>query len=204
MVIDPALRALVAPNLQSGEKLLWVGKPTPLRVILQDRKVVTVAIVTLLALAALTVIVLIFPNSHLLSLKLVGMGWSFGLVVLGFLLLGLTYFARPIYEYFMARRTIYAITDRRAIILKGTLRGRKVEILQAIRIDQAAQPAQRQRRSVVRQRKLSPATEWRRADAHAQASVSSASTTSAPSNNCCSRLLVARRPTTRYDSAHVK
>ncbi|MEO8394494.1 MAG: hypothetical protein ABI700_15985, partial [Chloroflexota bacterium] len=53
------------------------------------------------------------------------MGWSFGLVVLGFVLLGLTYFARPIYDYFMARRTIYAVTDRRALILKGTLRGRK-------------------------------------------------------------------------------
>ncbi|MBI1257956.1 MAG: hypothetical protein GC204_10830 [Chloroflexi bacterium] len=127
MVTDPQLRSMVSAELQRGETLLWVGKPTPLRIILQDRKVVTVAIVTLIALIALGVIVLIFPNSHLLSLKLIGMGWSFGLVVLGFLLLGLSYFARPIYEYFMARRTIYAITDRRAIILKGTLRGRKAK-----------------------------------------------------------------------------
>jgi hypothetical protein len=122
---DPELRALIHGELQHGEKLLWVGKPTPLRVIMQDRKVVTTGAVTLIALIALGAIVLIFPNSHLLSLKLVGMGWSFGLIVLGFVLLGLSYFARPSYDYVIARRTIYAVTDQRALILKATLRGRK-------------------------------------------------------------------------------
>jgi hypothetical protein len=126
VVIDPELRRVVTPDLQRDEKLLWVGRPTPLRVILQDRKVVTTGAVMLIALISLVMIVLVFPNSHLLSLKLIGMGWSFGLIVLGFLLLGLSYFARPIYDYFMARRTVYAVTDQRALILKATLRGRKI------------------------------------------------------------------------------
>ena len=123
----PELRSIVNDELQRGEKLLWVGKPMPFRVIMQDRKVVIASILLVIVLIALGVILLIFPNSHLLSLHLIGAGFSFGLVVAGFVLLGLTYFARPLYDYFMARRTIYAVTDRRALILKGVFGGRKVQ-----------------------------------------------------------------------------
>ena len=124
MTDHPELRSIVNAELQRGEKLLWVGKPLPIRLIMQERKVVVAAILLVIVLIALAMIILIFPNSHLLSLHLLGMGFSFGLIVVGFVLLGLTYFARPIYDYIMAIRTIYAVTDRRALILKGTLRGR--------------------------------------------------------------------------------
>ena len=122
MVDDPQLRSLINAELQRGEKLLWVGKPTPLRVVMQNREVVIVGVLLLIVMIC---VLFIFPNAHVFSVNLVGLGFSFGWILLIFVLLGLTYFARPIYDYFMARRTIYAVTDRRALILKGRLRGRK-------------------------------------------------------------------------------
>jgi len=123
----PELRSIVKDELERGEKLLWVGKPNALRVVMQERKVVVAAILLVIVLIALGVIILIFPNSHLLGLHLIGAGLTFGLVVLLFVLLGLSYFARPIYDYFMARRTIYAVTDRRVLILTGTFKGRSAK-----------------------------------------------------------------------------
>ena len=123
MVGDPDLRSAISSDLQSGEKVLWIGKPTPIRVVMHYAESLLPGIV---AMVALVVILTIFSSTHIFSFELLGLGFSFQWIVLIFLLLVFYYFARPVYEYWRALRTIYAVTDRRALIVKPDLNGKQV------------------------------------------------------------------------------
>ena len=106
---DPNLQI----ELQSDETLLWVGKPSPTRIALQNREALVTAGI---ALAALFVALLAAPFTAIFSFLFFGCALPW--VGLLFTLLTLYYVARPVAEYLAAERTIYAITDRRAVILK--------------------------------------------------------------------------------------
>lgn len=119
---SPITQGGIDAELQYGESVLWVGKPLPSRIALQNRQALVTGV---LALAALFVIVTGFSAATIFSFFIFGCGFTWlGLL---FLLLPFYYFARPVYDYLMAERTIYAVTDRRALIIKPKLRGRIVQ-----------------------------------------------------------------------------
>lgn len=118
LTFNPALREIVSPELRHGEKLLWIGKPTPLRVITQQsgdellNAVVVVAMIIFLSL--------VFPFG-MMSFQF--SGFSFPLFTLIFGVLLVYSLARPAYTFWQATRTVYALTDYRALILKPTFGG---------------------------------------------------------------------------------
>lgn len=131
MVDEQALRNEVTPQLHPGEKLLWVGKPMPLRVMLSRGDLIPAV-----TGVAMIVFMLVLFNSigfgSFSSANFDGPGspvfsifnW-FPLIFVGF---GLLTISKPIYEFLMAGRTVYALTDQRAIIIKPVLSGgKKVE-----------------------------------------------------------------------------
>lgn len=115
-----ALWNQVTPELRSGEELLWVGKPMPIRVMLANGEMIGS-----IAGAVLIIGVLVFFNSF--RTPPMALNSSFGLFQLLFVGVGLFILSRPIYEFLMAGRTVYGLTDQRAILIKPTLNGKKVE-----------------------------------------------------------------------------
>jgi hypothetical protein len=115
---DPDLSAA----LQSGETLLWVGKPSAARMALQNRDALVTAGI---ALAALFVVLTAFPFAGLFSFFFFGCAVPW--VIALFIAVPLYYVARPVLDYLAARGTIYAVTDRRAVIVKPKRGGRVVE-----------------------------------------------------------------------------
>lgn len=101
----------VEAELMAGERLLWVGQPDPgQRIFAEDteRLMITSSILTALLLA-LGVSFFLAPPQVLLPLIV---GLLVLVVVGGFL-------ATIAENYVRARRRIYAITDRRALIISG-------------------------------------------------------------------------------------
>lgn len=115
---DPDLNAA----LQPGETLLWVGKPSALHVMLRNRDALVTAGI---ALAALFVVLTAFPFTGIISFFFFGCAAPW--VIALFVAVPLYYIARPMLDYFTAERTIYALTDRRALIIKPKRGGRIVE-----------------------------------------------------------------------------
>lgn len=112
----------VDAELQYGETVLWVGKPAPSRIALQNREALVTGV---LALAALAVIIIGFPGVYVFNLLF--FGCAFPWVALLFVLLPVYYFMRPVTDYLAAERTIYAVTNRRVLIIKPRLGGRIVQ-----------------------------------------------------------------------------
>ncbi len=122
MISDPIIQSDIAAELQPGETILWLGKPMALRIALQDRDAV---VTSLLALAALVVVLVGLPVLVFFNLLFFGVG--FPLLSLLFAAILLYYFARPFSAYLRAARTTYAITDRRVLIITSGLHGRVVQ-----------------------------------------------------------------------------
>jgi hypothetical protein len=122
MVSNTITQGGIDAELQHGESVLWVGKPLPSRIALQNRQALVTGV---LALAALFVLFSGFSAAAIFSFFIFGCGFTWlGLL---FLLLPFYYFARPVYDYLMAERTIYAVTDRRALIIKPKFGGRIIQ-----------------------------------------------------------------------------
>lgn len=118
---SPLTLSGIDTELQHGEQVLWVGRPTPLRIALQNGE----ALVTgALAVAAFLVLLFVFPVAHVFSFLVFGCGFPW--VFLFFFLLPFYYFARPVSDYLAAEHTVYAVTNRRALIIKPKLRGKIV------------------------------------------------------------------------------
>lgn len=115
-----ALWNQVKAELNSGEEILWVGKPIPLRVVLVDGGLLMGALNAIMVVAVLV----FFTSSATPFMQSIP---SFNLFLLFFVGIGLYSVSRPIYAFIMARRMVYGLTNRRAIIIKPALNGKKVE-----------------------------------------------------------------------------
>jgi hypothetical protein len=116
--IDPNLHNAISEELYPDEKLLWVGKPTPIRVVMQQQNHNLVVIAFLMGILAAMfgrfgVDPLLIPNveAPILSLSLI---------------LEVGVFSYVIYLYWRATQIVYAITNRRALIMKPTIDGLSV------------------------------------------------------------------------------
>jgi hypothetical protein len=113
---EPA-RALVQAELQPGESLRWVEQPVPGR----------------MALAALPMVLFAIPWTAFALFWIWGAAQGsadapgpmrlFPLFGLPFVLIGLGLFTSPFWIMRNARRTVYVVTDRRAIVLGGRASG---------------------------------------------------------------------------------
>jgi hypothetical protein len=108
-------RALVQAKLVTGERIVWVVRPDPsvnfttADIVIIPFSVIWLGIVTSVWVAALTT-----------SDEWSGSNVPFMVIPFLFSVIGLYYvFGRFIYKRWNKQRTVYAITDRRAIILAG-------------------------------------------------------------------------------------
>jgi hypothetical protein len=122
MNIDFETQQMAQAQLETGERLLWYGKPDPKRQLLGSLFILLFGIPwTAFALfwtGAATG--LIWGDREL--------GWQslFGLFGVPFVLVGLGMLTSPYWIYRKAQRTVYAISNRRAMIISGT-RARKIQ-----------------------------------------------------------------------------
>ena len=120
---DPRLRRRLNPQLEPGEWVYWTGKPLPLRMALEEREAL---ILGGLSLVVIVILQTIYPR-HIFSIPMMGVGFSVEWIDLFFIVVAGLCFAQPIYRYWAATQTIYAITNRRALALKPTRKGRVVQ-----------------------------------------------------------------------------
>lgn len=116
----PSMEASLSNELLEGEELLWSGRPDP-----QRRRIVSPARVFLiLGMVFLPVGLLIVIIGLALLLSSVfpsgAQAGSLGLFIPGgvFFVLGLVYLLIGLIGFFPSRNALYAITNRRAIILR--------------------------------------------------------------------------------------
>lgn len=105
-------------ELRRGEHLLWVGQPSPVRLAMQK-------LPTLLFGILWTAAIIFMSNMVGWSFSSSGNFGSFSMiftVLLGiFFLIGVGMLVSPLWNYFKATRTIYAVTDQRAMIIEQLL-----------------------------------------------------------------------------------
>lgn len=121
------LEARVRPELRPGERLVWVGQPSPARWMFQTLPILLFALPwttgALLALAATSGLLdaLRIGSAPEVILGKVADRLLFSLLfALPLVLLGLGMLSAPYWAWRMAHRTIYAITDQRALIWEVT------------------------------------------------------------------------------------
>lgn len=120
-VTDTTLWNQVTPELRNGEELLWVGKPTPVRVVLANGELVS----SIGGIVVIGVVILVLNNFRMPSNF---SGFSiFTWLPLFFVIIALLTLSRPVYEFIMAGRTLYGITNQRVMIIRQTFTGKKVE-----------------------------------------------------------------------------
>lgn len=130
MVNDVELWNQVTPELQNGEELLWVGKPMPLRVVLANGELIS----GLVGVVVLLIVLFMFSSFRMPTFSSPAGSSSFGSPFsifswfpLIFVAIGLFTLGKPLYEFVMAARTIYGLTDHRALIIKHGFSGKSVE-----------------------------------------------------------------------------
>lgn len=109
--IPEDLKQQVERELLSGEELLWVGQPAPLRFALRNHPELPLTWSRIVTGVMLTIAVLAFVYSGIANQPTA--------VWFATVLLMLTFTAaivsRPLERYKLARGTVYAVTDRRAL-----------------------------------------------------------------------------------------
>lgn len=97
-------RQQVEDELDSGERLLWIGQPRPGRIALRG--------VAHAVMGASAVVGGVYMAATATSS---GFAWGMGL----FILIGVGLLFAPLRMWWKGTRTVYAVTDRRALILEG-------------------------------------------------------------------------------------
>jgi hypothetical protein len=116
--LSPQLRSLVDAEVKSGERIMWLDQPIPGRIARATIPIVLFAI-PWTAFA-------IFWIAGASGFKRPDFSHGFGffpLFGIPFLLVGVGMLSSPFWARRAARRCIYVLTDRRAIIIRGSWRG---------------------------------------------------------------------------------
>jgi len=121
-MLPPELDALVQAEMQSGERVLWVGQPNP------GRMAKSGCIVSLFGIPFTAFSVFWIAMAAGIGGGMGGGpgGWIaliFPLFGLPFVLVGLALLSAPYWMARKARRTCYAVTNRRAIVFESSWRG---------------------------------------------------------------------------------
>jgi hypothetical protein len=128
MPIDLELKHLVAPELDAGETILWIDKPSPLRMAAKPKGCFLFALVCTGAVVYFSVLNRTdFSGGAGGSAEPRGFSFVSLIPILIFgVLVALTNLLFPLLEYLKARRTVYSITNKRILVLE-TGRSRKVQ-----------------------------------------------------------------------------
>ncbi len=116
MNVDFEAQQTAQAQLEAGERLLWYGRPDPKRQLLGS-------LVVLLFGIPWTAFALFWTAAASgLVWGEMGFGWHslFALWGVPFVLVGFGMLGSPYWLYRKAQRTVYAITNRRALIISGT------------------------------------------------------------------------------------
>jgi len=113
--IPRGLRDMVDREMDQGEQLVWAGQPNPRRFVLR-------ALPTMLFAIPWTAFAIFWMWGASGFGEPSDMSWPrsmFALFGLPFVLIGLGMLSAPLWAIRKARRTVYAVTDRRAILFLG-------------------------------------------------------------------------------------
>lgn len=117
---DPNVEQLVQPELMTGEKLLWAGKPSPWRHALLN---ISLPIFGLVLTAFGIFIYSQFTAQVLRSTSLgrpssTGFSTMFQFIIFIFIGAGIGMSLSPIWRFIKALSLVYAITDQRALLIE--------------------------------------------------------------------------------------
>lgn len=118
-MIDPVTQSAVQSELDSGEQLIWTARPNPQRVAMRQLPLFLFGIPFFAF--AVTWMGGAFFMTRLVSGAAPGLGPTsfFPLFGVPFVLVGLYLLTSPAVAYWKAGKTIYAVTNRRAILIEG-------------------------------------------------------------------------------------
>lgn len=120
--MNPAIEAAVRPELAAGEKLLWTGRPNIVRLAwLRGGKTALFAIPWTAFSILWTGIAWLFSAGREDSQVFFRVAMVIGPL---FFLFGIWLFVSSLIKAFAVRGTLYALTDKRAIVLTGGGRSR--------------------------------------------------------------------------------
>lgn len=118
--IPASTRAYVEDELESGEKIVWLGQPVPWRMAVQTLPIMLFAIPWTAFALFWTAAAAGFQLPNLRQPMIV-----FPLFGVPFILIGVAMLSAPFWMWRSAARTAYVVTDRRAITFSG---GRSMRI----------------------------------------------------------------------------
>ena len=111
---DDEARRIAQSVLRTEERLLWSGRPDPRRVAALTLPVFILGVPWIVLVLYWTAAAFGFRLPEFTGDSLLGFWPLFGLL---FVLIGLSLLALPVLAYRRANRTVYAITDRRCLII---------------------------------------------------------------------------------------
>jgi len=114
VTLPPELRAALDRELGRNEQLAWVGQPQTARVAVPAAFVGTIGLLVL-GVGSYIALTVVRP---LAAIPDAGMGWFFPVFIATTLLGGLAVIGVPLYLVRKLQRTVYAITNERALILE--------------------------------------------------------------------------------------
>jgi hypothetical protein len=116
--ISPELQTIVRRELREGEQIAWLGMPVPTFFTSGVTGVFLFGVAW--TAGALFMSVVMMRSAIQSKVDPAGLFWL-GLFFLAFVLIGATMSSAPFWAYRSALRTVYLITDQRAVIFDGRL-----------------------------------------------------------------------------------
>jgi len=107
---------ILQSEINRGEKLLWWGQPAPMRTVLPSLPIFLFAL-PWTGFACFWICMAYRGTHHLAQRQAEAFNWIFPLFGLPFVFIGLSLLSLPMLSYFKARKTYYALTDKRLLIL---------------------------------------------------------------------------------------